>query len=456
MYDEIKQSEPQKGEKGTGGQECTGTVKTILTNKGYGFVRQDGGMKDVFVKLGDLGLKEGMKVRYKLGRHDGRDCAVDVEIEKEAELEPEPEPEIEEAQEESSVFIDLWGRKHAVNKAEKHQWEQAPSWDADLVHGTELLRGRQLAMEDYAKREQLGSLGSMFAMFDGHGGKECSEFCFNKIGQFLEAEFRKKFPVDDIKAKKLNPFGDTDVTDFITKGFSAADKTFLEQTSESNGREGCRAGSTAVMSIIRGPSRDKLQIITANVGDSRAVMCRGGKAVRLSEDHKPNRRDEKKRIEEDGGSVLLVGESWRCTYGKGWGDSRFNMPHHQVMLATSRALGDRELKESRVVSSVPEFTKHNLGREDFFIILASDGVWDVISDQEACDLAIAHFGDPKKMASVVAQTAIEKESHDNTSAMVVQFGWNADRVKKCAKEKDAKKAKLAAKNVDMFASSDDD
>ena len=59
------------------------------------------------------------------------------------------------------------------------------------------------------------------------------------------------------------------------------------------------------------------------------------------------------------------------------------------------------------------------------------------------------------MASVLAKTAIEKDSHDNTSAIVIQFGWNADRVKKCAQEKETLKAKNKAKVVDMFDSDED-
>ena len=86
----------------------------------------------------------------------------------------------------------------------------------------------------------------------------------------------------------------------------------------------------------------KLQLITANVGDSRAVLCRAGKAVRLSEDHKPDRRDERARIEGVGGSVLQIGSSWRCTKGKEWGNTRFKIPESQILLSTSRALGDRE------------------------------------------------------------------------------------------------------------------
>ena len=128
-----------------------------------------------------------------------------------------------------------------------------------------------------------------------------------------------------------------------------------------------------------------------------------------------------------------------------------------------------------MVSAEPEFTVNNIGKEDFFVILASDGVWDVVTDQvpspivdaidshrpcagsqEACDLAIPHFGNAQKMAKAVAQKAIDKDSHDNTSAIVVQFKWNESRVRGCVKALQANKKKRAAEVVDMFDDSDDD
>jgi len=325
-------------------------------------------------------------------------------------------------------------------------------------------------MEDYHAREQLGSLGTMFAIFDGHGGRDCSEFCSNHFGKYLEIEFRKVFPLDVLKAprlSKINPFqtlppcpcpdkaASSYLTEILTAGFLAADKAFLTATEPQEGCDPVRAGTTANVCFLRGPSRDKMQLITANVGDSRAVLCRGGKAVRLSEDHKPDRKDEKRRIEAAGGSVLELGGTARCTKGAEWGSTRFKIPETQLLLATSRALGDRELKEANVVSARPEITVENIGRDDFFVILASDGVWDVMSDQEAVDLAKPHFGDPSKMAKVIASKAIQNDSHDNSSALVVQFGWNADRLKGAIKKEKSTKAKQKEKVVDMFGSDDD-
>ena len=379
-FDEIRQQgqqkeEPQEKVVEEAPQEFTGIVKTVVANKGYGFIKQDGSMKDVWVKLGTTNLREGMKLRYKMGRVDGRDCAVDIVVESEPVRtvvveeqnttvveEMSAEEEVTADDETSAPMFDVWGRPIKLAEEKKLEKEKKPAWDKELLHGVELLRGRQLVMEDYACREQLGTLGTMFGMFDGHGGREASEYCFNKFGMHIEKEFRKKYPLDALrvrvsvlhalifvpayflfvwKAKTVNPT-QSEIIQIISKGFLDADRTFLENTSYQEGVEAVRAGTTACVGFIRGTSVNDLQIITANVGDSRAVMCRGGKALRLSEDHKPDRKDEKRRIEGAGGSVLLIGESWRCTKGKEWGETRFKIPENQLLLATSRALGDRE------------------------------------------------------------------------------------------------------------------
>jgi len=76
--------------------------------------------------------------------------------------------------------------------------------------------------------------------------------------------------------------------------------------------------------------------------------------------------------------------------------------------------------------------------------------------QEVCDLAIKYFSHgPEMMARVIAQEAIKKDSHDNTSAQVIQFPWNGHRIKACIKEKKEKKKKAAEKVVDMFGSDED-
>jgi len=106
--------------------------------------------------------------------------------------------------------------------------------------------------------------------------------------------------------------------------------------------------------------------IPQNVGDSRAVLCRDKKAIPLTIDHKPTLPEETKRIRAAGGDVR----------GK-----RVN-----GVLAISRALGDHlMLKENDVVSASPYVTTTELTDLDDYLILACDGVWDVMSNQDACD-----------------------------------------------------------------------
>ena len=97
----------------------------------------------------------------------------------------------------------------------------------------------------------------------------------------------------------------------------------------------------------------------ANCGDSRAVLCRQGKALQMTDDHKPEREDEAERVELAGGQVL---------YWNG----------HRVMgiLAMSRAIGDRGLRP--YVIPEPEVTMLTRCEEDDFLLLASDGLWDVM------------------------------------------------------------------------------
>jgi serine/threonine protein phosphatase PrpC len=128
-----------------------------------------------------------------------------------------------------------------------------------------------------------------------------------------------------------------------------------------------QSGSTSVMTLIT-----KSHIVCANTGDSRAVLCRGGEQVPLSHDHKPFNPGEKERIENAGSHV------------------KFNRVNGD--LAVSRALGDFVYKrcetveaEHQAVTAFPEVIAEVRHPRDEFIVLACDGIWDVMSSQEVCD-----------------------------------------------------------------------
>ena len=100
-------------------------------------------------------------------------------------------------------------------------------------------------------------------------------------------------------------------------------------------------------------------LYVANVGDSRAVLSRSGKADRLSIDHKADNPDEVARIKGTGGIVI---------------DNRVG-----GVLAVTRAFGDHSLKKAGLIAT-PYVAKITLKPFDKYLIIASDGIWDELSD----------------------------------------------------------------------------
>ncbi|OQR69835.1 putative protein phosphatase 2C 4-like, partial [Tropilaelaps mercedesae] len=136
---------------------------------------------------------------------------------------------------------------------------------------------------------------------------------------------------------------------------------------------GSGSGSTAVVALLKG---DVLTV--ANAGDSRAVLCREGKAIDLSVDHKPEDAAERTRIERAGGKVT--------------GDGRVNGG-----LNLSRAIGDHVYKQNedltlqeQMISPLPDVQTIMLDRsKDNFLVLACDGIWNCMTSQEVCDFVTA-------------------------------------------------------------------
>ncbi|GMK53539.1 hypothetical protein CspeluHIS016_0101250 [Cutaneotrichosporon spelunceum] len=135
-----------------------------------------------------------------------------------------------------------------------------------------------------------------------------------------------------------------------------------------------------------------------NVGDARAVISRGGKAVRLTYDHKGSDPQEAKRITDAGGFVM---------------NNRVN-----GVLAVTRSLGDASMKEFVVGS--PYTTETVLDDDDEFLIVACDGLWDVCEDQDAVDL-VRDVEDPQEASKKLLEHALGNYSTDNLSVMVIRF-----------------------------------
>ncbi|KAL9306470.1 Protein phosphatase 2C 7 [Arabidopsis thaliana] len=210
-----------------------------------------------------------------------------------------------------------------------------------------------------------------FGVYDGHGGAQVADYCHDRIhsalaeeierikeelcrrntGEGRQVQWEKVFvdcylKVDDeVKGKINRPV------------VGSSDRMVLEAVSPET------VGSTAVVALVCSS-----HIIVSNCGDSRAVLLRGKDSMPLSVDHKPDREDEYARIEKAGGKVI----QWQGARVSG-------------VLAMSRSIGDQYLEP--FVIPDPEVTFMPRAREDECLILASDGLWDVMSNQEACDFA---------------------------------------------------------------------
>ena len=218
--------------------------------------------------------------------------------------------------------------------------------------------------------------GSFYEIYDGHRGNNASEY--------LKKEFHTKifksshFPNDMKKA----------IIDACIK----TDEGFLELAEKNELGD----GSTGLIASL---IRNKLYI--ANVGDSRAVLFMKNGEIKHTEDHKPDNPKEKKRIESNGGEVIEYKNVFRV---------RGNFQNYQPSnprsygLAVSRAFGDLHFK--KWVSSTPDIYQFKIDDVEF-VILASDGLWDVISNQEAVGF-VADILKAGKTAQAVSETLVDK------------------------------------------------
>ncbi|XP_077232788.1 putative protein phosphatase 2C 24 [Tasmannia lanceolata] len=247
-----------------------------------------------------------------------------------------------------------------------------------------------------------------FGVYDGHGCSHVAISCKNRLHEVIGEEIRGG--EDRIEWKKVMERSffrmDNEVIGGGTTTLSANCRCELQAP---------QCGSTAVVAVL-----SPKKIVVANCGDSRAVLCRKGKPVPLSADHKPDRPDELQRIQAAGGRVIY----WDC-------------PRVSGVLAMSRAIGDNYLKP--FVISEPEVTVTERSLEDDCLILGSDGLWDVVSNETACDIArmclhgkdrsspenIAGGSGPDKACSdaamLLTKLALARQSTDNVSVVVVDL-----------------------------------
>ncbi|KAJ1402316.1 phosphatase 2C-like domain-containing protein [Ochromonadaceae sp. CCMP2298] len=273
---------------------------------------------------------------------------------------------------------------------------------------------------------------AFFAVYDGHGGQQAADYISHRL-------------LDNICQ---HPLYTIDLQGAVADACRSTDAELLSECD----RERFYSGTTALGAFITGS-----ELLVFNIGDCQAVLCRAGEALDLSEAHKPGRRDEAERIRRAGGWVteereLYMGRLHRMDLS----DSRVAEKAAQVTWTTinrvcgeisvSRSLGDPDYKRfapGQPVSALfcwpeghprvfhadllipdPEFIRCQLSAGDEFLVLASDGLWDVVSSDEAVSTvreAFARNRTPTEACEQLCEMSIKLGSSDNVTVVIARF-----------------------------------
>ncbi|XP_045822623.1 protein phosphatase 2C 56-like [Trifolium pratense] len=244
-----------------------------------------------------------------------------------------------------------------------------------------------------------------FGVYDGHGGSQVAKFCAKRMHSVIAEEWEREIAYGAEWQRKWEAV--------FANGFERTDKEI-----ESDEVAPEMVGSTASVVVLSG-----CQIITSNCGDSRAILCRRTETVPLTVDQKPDREDELLRIEGEGGKVI------------NWNGARVF-----GVLAMSRAIGDRYLRPW--IIPVPEITFTTRTDEDECLILASDGLWDVMTNEEVGEVArhilrrrrrslsMEEISPTQIVADSLTEIACGRNSKDNISIIVVDLKTKRKRLQR--------------------------
>ncbi|CAO3595589.1 unnamed protein product [Absidia cylindrospora] len=258
---------------------------------------------------------------------------------------------------------------------------------------------------------------SFFGVYDGHGGSTVAEYTGNILHH---------------KVRESSFFDKKDYRSALKDAFLTIDKDLKEDQNFAYDPSGC----TAVTALLTPDNK----LFVANAGDSRSILSTNGQNKALSYDHKPVDRLESQRIVAAGGFV---------EFGRVNGN-----------LALSRAIGDFEFKqnehlpaEEQVVTCNPDIIEHELTMDDEFIVLACDGIWDCMTNQEVIDYIRVRIGDKQPLEDIcesIMDHCLAPDSEvggvgcDNMSVIIVGimhgkskeewYDWMASRVPKSKKD----------------------
>lgn len=243
-----------------------------------------------------------------------------------------------------------------------------------FTYAIEITQGLRPEMEDAYCLEEFSSY-LLAGVFDGHGGN----FAANYASQALPIKVKQ-----GIKSQKL--------IQVLTKAFEEISQE-IEAQSES--------GTTALTILLNKETR---QLIWANAGDCRLIIVKiKNPALQLTPDHRVDNPQERERIIKMRIGYVSQGYVMVEDYG----------------LMPTRTLGDAYFKKAGVIAT-PETGIYNINKEDKYIIMATDGLWDELSNEEVAWFAQKE-ANPKLAAKKIKQAVFSKGGSDNLTIIVIKI-----------------------------------
>ena len=251
------------------------------------------------------------------------------------------------------------------------------------------------------RKSEKWPLCSYFAVYDGHGGKECCNFLRDNLHNFICQD--SFFPKDPSQA--------------ILRVFLKAEQEYLEFAIKNKKK----SGSCAIVLILVG----KTGYLT-NLGDSRGILSeyQGNKITQLSSDHKPTDEYESQRIKKAGGEVYNTSNKENNSVSRVF----------PGRLSVTRTIGDIDAKipefggNPNVVLAVPEIKIFRIHSNTDFVVLASDGIFDALENKEVAELVFKFANSEENTENKLAKgvenviiQAMNKNSSDNLTVLAVAF-----------------------------------
>jgi protein phosphatase PTC1 len=229
---------------------------------------------------------------------------------------------------------------------------------------------------------------SYFGLFDGHSGKEVGMYLMENLHKIIHQKIKENNDIENIDNLK----------NIVISSFEQIDQEINSKNFKNE------TGSTGTVLLLFKDKNSPLgkSLLCANVGDSKAYLITKKEMILITKDHKCCDANEVKRIRDSGGIVFR-----ERVFGT---------------LMLTRSFGDKEMKKYGVLST-PDIFMKNIDTEDIFVVIASDGVWDVVEENEILKMSQGSISS-NDFSKKIINLAKERDTHDNISCIVIKLNKN--------------------------------